>query len=43
MGADEAALEAAAMKDENVRRHLDGVQIRKRIIVPDKLVNFIVG
>ncbi len=42
-GADEATLEAAAMQDENVRRHLEGVQIRKRIIVPDKLVNFIVG
>jgi leucyl-tRNA synthetase len=42
-GADEATLEAAAMLDENVRRHLEGVQIRKRIIVPDKLVNFIVG
>ncbi|MBU3742063.1 MAG: leucine--tRNA ligase [Candidatus Kapabacteria bacterium] len=42
-GADQAALEAAAQTDENVRRHLDGKQIRKTIVVPDKLVNFIVG
>lgn len=42
-GADDAALEAAAMADENVRRHMEGKTVRKKIIVTDKLVNLIVG
>lgn len=42
-GADDATLEAAAMADENVLRHMEGKTIRKKIIVTDKLVNLIVG
>jgi leucyl-tRNA synthetase len=39
--AEEAAL-AAALADENVRAHLGGKEIRKRIYVPDKLLNLVV-
>lgn len=42
-GADDATLEAAALADENVRRHMEGKTVRKKIIVTDKLVNLIVG
>lgn len=41
--ADEATLEAAALADEQVRRHIEGKTIRKTIIVPGKLVNLIVA
>ncbi len=34
---------ALAMADANVQSQLDGKQIRKRIYVPDKLVNIVVG
>ncbi len=40
--ADAATMEAAARADENVIKHLDGKTIIKTIIVPGKLVNFIV-
>jgi leucyl-tRNA synthetase len=33
----------AALADENVRRQLDGHQIRKVIFVPDRLLNLVVG
>lgn len=41
--ADAAAIEELAKSDSNVQKHLDGKQIRKTIVVPGKLVNFIVG
>jgi leucyl-tRNA synthetase len=37
-----ADLEAAARADERVRRHLDGRTVRKVVVVPDRLVNFVV-
>jgi leucyl-tRNA synthetase len=40
--ADEAALRAAALACENVRRHLDGRTPRKVIVVPGRLVNLVV-
>jgi leucyl-tRNA synthetase len=35
--------QAAALADENVRKHLDSVQIRKIVFVPDRLLNIVVG
>ncbi len=34
-------LETIALNDENIQRFLDGLNIRKTIIVPGKLINFI--
>jgi leucyl-tRNA synthetase len=36
-------LEAAAGADERVRRHLDGLQVHRVIVVDDQLVNFVVS
>lgn len=33
----------AALADENVRKHVDGAQIRKVVFVPDRLLNIVVG
>ena len=33
----------AALADENVARFLDGMQVRKVIFVPDRLINIVVG
>ena len=41
-GADRETAEAAARADENVASHLEGVEVAKVILVPDKLVNFVV-
>ena len=41
-GADRATAEAAARADENVAAHLDGQTVVKTVVVPDKLVNFVV-
>jgi leucyl-tRNA synthetase len=35
--------QAAAMADENVRRFVDGAQLRKIVFVPDRLLNIVVG
>lgn len=35
--------QAAAMADENVRRFVEGVSVRKVIFVPDRLLNLVVG
>jgi leucyl-tRNA synthetase len=40
-GADE--VKAAALADEHVRRHVEGMVVRKAIHVPDKLLNLVVG
>jgi leucyl-tRNA synthetase len=37
-----ADLEAAARADEQVRRHLDGRTVHKVVVVPGRLVNFVV-
>jgi leucyl-tRNA synthetase len=42
-GLDEAATEAAARADERVAALLEGVTVRKVIVVPGRLVNFVVG
>ena len=36
-------LESRALADEKVRPFLEGKQVRKIIIVPDKLVNIVAG
>ncbi|MCG5511529.1 leucine--tRNA ligase [Ectothiorhodospira shaposhnikovii] len=40
-GAERAAIEAQALADENVRRHIDGKTVAKIIVVPGKLVNVV--
>jgi len=40
--ADKAAIEAAALADDNVQRFIDGKPIRKVIVVPGRLVNIVV-
>ncbi len=42
-GAARDAVQAAAMLDENVLRHIEGKTVRKIILVPDKLLNIVVG
>ncbi|MBI4409689.1 MAG: leucine--tRNA ligase [Gemmatimonadetes bacterium] len=42
-GLAEEEVRAAALADENVRRHIDGKQIRKAVFVPDRLLNLVVG
>lgn len=41
-GADKDAIETAARNDENVQRHLAGHDVVKVIVVPGRLVNFVV-
>jgi len=41
--ADEGAVLAAAMADDKTARHLEGKTIRKRIYVPNRLINLVVG
>jgi len=41
--ADKAELEKYARESEVVQRHLEGKEIKKVIVVPGKLVNFVVG
>ena len=40
-GASKEALEALALASEKVQRSLDGAEIRKVIVVPDRLVNIV--
>jgi leucyl-tRNA synthetase len=42
-GASEDQIREMALADEGVKRHLDGVSIRKIIIVPNRILNFVVG
>ena len=39
--ADKAAVEAAALAQQNVQRFLEGISVRKVIVVPGKLVNIV--
>ncbi|GHA90060.1 leucine--tRNA ligase [Modicisalibacter luteus] len=39
--ADKASIEALAMQNENVQRHIEGKTLRKVIVVPGKLVNIV--
>jgi leucyl-tRNA synthetase len=43
MNTDEPALELRALADANVKKYLDGKKIVKRIVVKNKLVNFVVA
>lgn len=42
-GTAQETLETAALKLEGVQKWLDGKQVRKVIVVPDKLVNVVIG
>ncbi len=42
-GASQDAVQEAALRDENVRRHVEEAAIRKVVHVPDRLINFVVG
>ncbi|HET9983627.1 MAG TPA: leucine--tRNA ligase [Longimicrobiales bacterium] len=42
-GIAEADARDAALADDNVRRFVDGAQIRKTVFVPDRLINLVVG
>jgi leucyl-tRNA synthetase len=42
-GIAQQAAQDAALADENVRRFVDGKQIRKVVFVPDRLLNLVVG
>ncbi|SDY40812.1 leucyl-tRNA synthetase [Modestobacter sp. DSM 44400] len=41
--ADAAALEAAARADERITGYLDGATVRRVVVVPGRLVNFVLG
>jgi len=41
-GADKDAIETVARNDENVQRHIEGQDVIKVIVVPGRLVNFVV-
>jgi len=41
--ADQDAVIAIAREDDNVRRHLDGQNVRRAIYVPGRILNFVVG
>ena len=42
VGADREAVVALAMSEPNVARHLQGMEVRRTIHVPDRLLNFVV-
>ena len=42
-GAEQAAVQAAALADARVSRYVNGGAIRKAIYVKDKLLNLVVG
>ncbi|MDZ7790235.1 MAG: leucine--tRNA ligase [Xanthomonadales bacterium] len=42
-GSDQDTVRAAAMADDNVARHVHDKTVRKVILVPDKLLNIVVG
>ena len=43
VGASEDQIREMALADEGVKRHLDGMTIRKVIVVPNRILNFVVG
>jgi leucyl-tRNA synthetase len=42
-GSDEAEVRRIALDDASVQKHLDGVTVRKVIVVQDRIVNIVVG
>ncbi|ESQ80900.1 leucine--tRNA ligase [Asticcacaulis sp. YBE204] len=43
LGASEDEIREMALADESVKRHLEGVTVRKVIVVPNRILNFVVG
>ncbi|ADU11835.1 leucine--tRNA ligase [Asticcacaulis excentricus] len=43
LNASEAEIREMALADEGVKRHLEGVTVRKVIVVPNRILNFVVG
>ncbi|WAC47320.1 leucine--tRNA ligase [Asticcacaulis sp. SL142] len=43
LGATEEEIRTLALEDEAVKRHLEGVTIRKVVVVPNRILNFVVG
>ena len=41
--APEELIQAAALNNENVQRHISGKEVKKVIVVPQRLVNIVVG
>lgn len=42
-GSDKQTTEGLAMQDENIKKALEGKEVRKVIIVPDRIVNVVVA
>jgi leucyl-tRNA synthetase len=42
-GAAQAEVERIALDDETVQKHLEGMSVRKVIVVPDRIVNIVAG
>ena len=42
-GAEQAEVQRIALDDDDVRRHLDGLSVRKVIVVQDRIVNIVAG
>ena len=42
-GTGQAEVEKIALSDADVRRHLEGLTVRKVIVVPDRIVNIVAG
>src|SRR5262249_7740552 len=42
-GVDQATAQSAALRDERLKRHVDGGTVKKAIYVPDKLLNLVIG
>jgi leucyl-tRNA synthetase len=42
-GVDQASVEKLALKDLNVLRHTEGKEVRRVIVVPNKIVNIVIG
>lgn len=40
---DEAGLEKRALEDANIKKHVDGKRIVKKIVVPNRLVNIVIA
>jgi leucyl-tRNA synthetase len=42
-GISQDAAQEAALRDDNVRRFVNGAKVRKVVFVPDRLLNLVVG
>ena len=39
---DKEKLENLAKQNENIKKYVDGIEIKKVIVVPNKMVNFVI-